>query len=251
MKSESFKRIWVLVGKEWLDAFKHRTVLLLALLLPVLLIALPLLLLANVRYLPAGSVSLGDSEFFQATLANQFMLLLLAVALPLPAVIATHSIAGEKRGRTFEPLLATPISLSELIAGKVLAAVLPGILSVWISFLIYWLLASLLILSDAVYSAIFNVSWLLIVLLVAPLLTLLSVCLGLLVSWRSPDSRAARQLSLLVALPVALLFVVQALGVSVVNLLVMLGLALVVGALDFWLLLLTGRLFQRETMLAR
>ncbi len=251
MKRESLKRIWVILGKEWLNVFKDRDIFLLAFILPVLLIALPLLLLANVGSLALGNNSLGASALFQAMLANQFMLLLLIVALPLPAVIASRSVVEEKRGRSFEPLLATPMALPELITGKVLAAALPGILSVWISFLIYWLLAGLLVLSDAVYSSIFNGSWLLAVLLVAPLLTLLSVCLGLLVSWRSPDQRAARQVSLLVVLPVVLLFVVQMLGVPVVNLLVMLVLALVVGGIDFWLLWLILRLWQRETMLSR
>jgi ABC-2 type transport system permease protein len=251
MKGESIKRILVITSKEWLTVFKNRTVVLLALLLPLLLIALPLILLANADSLVLGTVSLASGELFQAVLANQFMLLLLIVALPLPAVIASHSILEEKRGRSFEPLLATPLSLSELLAGKVLAAALPGILSAWLSFVIYWLLASLLVLSDAVYNTILNSAWILAAALVAPSLTLLSVSLGLLVSWRSKDPRASGQLGLWVILPIVPLFAAQALGVSVVNPLIMLVLALILAGIDFWLLRLTRHLLQREPMLAR
>jgi ABC-2 type transport system permease protein len=251
MNGGLFKRIWAITRKEWLDVFKNRAVVLLALLLPLLLIALPLVLIAITGGLTSGNVSQESGEVFQVALANQFMLLLLIVALPLPAVIAAHSIAEEKRGRSFEPLLATPVSLSELLTGKVLAAALPGILSVWLSFVIYWSLASLLVLSDAAYSTMLNSAWILAVVLLAPSLTLLSVSLGLLVSWRSNDPRAIGQLCLLIILPVLLLFATQALGVSVVNPLIMLVLALVVGGIDFWLLRLTGRLLRREALILR
>ncbi len=264
MNGESINRILVITVKEWQNAFRNRTLVLLLLLLPTLLIALPLLLLAYVRTLSSSagigfliftqnSQSLSQPslfELFQAALANQFMLLLLIVALPLPAVIATHSVAEEKRAHSFEPLLASPISLSELLVGKVLAAALPGILSTWLSFVIYWLLAGLLVLSDVVFTSIINLTWILAMALVGPLLAVLSACLGLLVSLRSSAPRASGQLSLLVTLPIVLLFVAQALGVPVVNPLIMLILALVVGGIDFWLFRLARSFLQRETLLA-
>ncbi|HEY7124030.1 MAG TPA: ABC transporter permease subunit [Ktedonobacterales bacterium] len=263
MSGESFNRVLVITVKEWQIAFKNRTILLLMLLMPVLLIALPLLLLAYVGTISssAGNGSLGLVlnnpslvqpqlfELFQAALANQFMLLLLIVALPLPAVIAVQSVAEEKRSRSFEPLLTTPISLSELLVGKVLAAALPGILSIWLSFVVYWLLAGLLVLSDAVFNSIINLTWILAMVLVGPLLALLSACLGLLVSLRSNAPRASGQLSLLVTLPIVLLFVAQALGVPVVNPLIMLILALISGGIDFWLFRLARSFLHRETLL--
>ena len=46
---------------------------------------------------------------------------------------------GEKTTRTLEPVLATPISVLELLLGKALAAVIPAVGATWISFLIFLL----------------------------------------------------------------------------------------------------------------
>ncbi len=267
MRAVSLRRIWIVILKDWLDVFKNRYILLIALLLPLLLTALPLVLLGDTRLLPSQQF-LGDTipaflrndptlshlqgaERFQAALASQFMLLFLILALPLPVAIAAYSIVGEKRDRSLEPLLATPLSITELLIAKGLAAALPGIGSTWLSFLIYLTVARLIVLSDAVYNAIFNVTWILAMGLVVPFLTLLSVCIGLMVSSRSSDPRAAEQLSTLVILPILVLFFAQLLGFSVVNTWTMLVLGLLVIAIDVLLLHLAVRLFQRETILTR
>jgi ABC-2 type transport system permease protein len=234
----------VLVVNEWSAGFKSRTILLLACLVPLLVIALPLLLLADAR-----NFSSGDVDLLQAVLANQFMLLFFLPALLLSVNIAAHSILEEKRNRSLEAVLLTPISLSEMLAGKVLAAMLPGVLCTWLSFLIYLLLARLLVINTAVYHTILSPAWLLAILLVVPGLSLLCACLGLLVSVRAGAVRAVEQLSMLLLLPVLLLFAAQTLGLSVVHPLTMLALALAVGACDLLLLRLIRSLFQRETLL--
>ena len=40
--------------------------------------------------------------------------------------VASDSIIGEKQARTLEPLLATPITTFELLAAKILGALLPA-----------------------------------------------------------------------------------------------------------------------------
>lgn len=268
MKAISPQRIWVVVLKDWQDVFKNRYILIIAILLPLLLTALPLLVLGDTRLITGQQFGIGNSipaflhddptfshlqphERLQAILANQFMLLFLILALPLPVAIAAYSIVGEKRDRSLEPLLATPLSVSELLVAKGSAAALPGILSTWLSFLVYLIVARFIVLSDAVYHVIFNATWLLAMLLVVPFLTLLSVSIGLMVSSRSSDPRAAEQLSTLVILPILVLFFGQLLGVSVVNTWTILILGLLVMVLDAILLRLAVRLFQRETILTR
>ena len=55
--------------------------------------------------------------------------------------VAAYSVVGEKQARTLEPLLATPITTFELLAGKVLGALLPAVaLSVHL-FAIYLIVA--------------------------------------------------------------------------------------------------------------
>ena len=48
------------------------------------------------------------------------------IPLFIPVNIAAYSIVGEKTTHSLEPLLATPISTGELLAGKNLASVIPG-----------------------------------------------------------------------------------------------------------------------------
>ena len=45
----------------------------------------------------------------------------------IPLSIATFSIIGEKQARSLEPVLAAPIRTVELLAGKAVAALVPGV----------------------------------------------------------------------------------------------------------------------------
>ena len=268
MKSSSLRRIRIIIVKEWLDAFKNRYILLIGILLPLLLTAIPLILLGVARTVSAEQLGVGNSlpaflrqnpalhnlqqnEIFQAALANEFMLLFLILALPLPVAMAAYSVVGEKRDRSLEPLLATPVTIPELLFAKGLASLVPGVLSTWFCFAVYLLVARVLVLSNAVYSAIFNTTWLLAMFVVVPLLTLLSVCLGLMVSSRSNDPRAAEQLNTFVILPILVLFFTQLVGIAVVNTLTIIILAVLIVIVDLILLRLAVRLFQRETILTR
>ena len=51
--------------------------------------------------------------------------------------VAAYAVVGEKQARTLEPLLATPITTFELLAAKVLGALVPGIVLVTICFALY------------------------------------------------------------------------------------------------------------------
>jgi ABC-type Na+ efflux pump permease subunit len=229
MSGDSLRRVQMLLGKEWRHLLGNRLAVLLALLLPLLLVALLLFLLVDASALAGGAVSTNGStqsvvtvssltdgsaapgalslgELLQARLANQFMLLFFLLVLPASALLAATRMREEKRQRTLEPLLTTPLSAGELLAGLVLAVTLPGVLLTWGSYALYVLLARWLVLSDAVYSSILNVPWLLGMLLVVPLLAVLSACLGLLVALRSRRRRGVGQLGVLLVLPMLLLF---------------------------------------------
>lgn len=268
IRAFSLRRIGIIVVKDWIDVFKNRYILLIAILLPLLLTSLPLVLLGDTRLITGGQLGFGNAipsflqndptlshlqpaERFQAALAGQFMLLFLILALPLPVAIAAYSIVGEKREHSLEPLLATPLSVTELLIAKGVAAAIPGVVSTWVSFIVYLIVARFVVLSDAVYDTIFNGTWLLAMLVVVPFLTLLSVSIGLIVSSRSSDPRAAEQLSTLVILPILILFFSQLLGASIVNIWTMLIMSALVISLDILLLRLAIRLFQRETILTR
>ena len=61
----------------------------------------------------------------------------------IPLSIATFSIIGEKQARTLEPVLAAPIRTVELLAGKAIAALVPGVLAGWVTYVAFVALASI------------------------------------------------------------------------------------------------------------
>ena len=61
--------------------------------------------------------------------------------LMVPVTIAAYSIVGEKITRSLEPLLATPVTTTELLLGKGLAAALPGVGTAWACYGIFLIFA--------------------------------------------------------------------------------------------------------------
>jgi ABC-2 type transport system permease protein len=260
-------KIFALIDREWREALRNRMVMLTGVLLPVIFTALPVVMLALTRDVPPSDADLEDAppgmfanpafaglteaETLQAFLANQMMILFLLVPLAIPLTIATYSIVGEKREKSLEPLLATPISTQELLFGKAVAAAMPGVLAAWVSFSLYAALAPFFVVSPAVYWAIFSPTWLVTMILVVPLLTVLAVSAGLMVSSRVNDPRAAEQLGMLIILPVMGLLFGQLFGLLYLQLGLVLGLAVALVLLDALMLYFATKLFQRETILTR
>ena len=67
------------------------------------------------------------AELAGAFAVQQFLAFFLLMPAYIPLSIATFSIIGEKQARTLEPVLATPIRTVELLAGKAIAALVPGV----------------------------------------------------------------------------------------------------------------------------
>jgi ABC-2 type transport system permease protein len=258
-------RIRTIIDKEWAEVFKNRLVLITVVALPLLFMIMPLVQLAATRNVDASRMSnapasvvslcqlqgLTDNECMQAFLVNQFMLLFLLLPLAIPVTIASYSIVGEKTTRSLEPLLATPTSTTEIILGKGLAAVIPAIAATWISFVIFLIGARFFVVSDRVYSVIMNPMWLAAMAIVAPLMTVFSVNVAIVISSRVNDPRAAEQLGMIVMIPLLGLFFAQILGVVALNLTSMLFFGVVLLALDTGLVALGAKLFQREAILTR
>jgi ABC-2 type transport system permease protein len=258
-------RIRTLIGKEWSEVFKNRLVLFTVGLLPLIFTVMPLVQMALMRDVSAsemqdmpGSVAalcdlqgLTPTECLQTYLVGSFMLFFLIMPLAIPVTIASYSIVGEKTTRSLEPLLATPTSTSEIILGKGLAAVIPAIAATWLSFAIFVVGARFLAASDRVFASIADPLWLVGMILVAPLLTVFSVNVAIVISSRVSDPRAAEQIGMVVMLPILGLFFLQLLGaleLSVTSM-ALFGLAMLV--IDAGMVALGVKLFQRETILTQ
>jgi ABC-2 type transport system permease protein len=137
----------------------------------------------------------------QGFIVLNFMAYFLLIPAMVPMAIATQSIIGEKTARSLEPQLATPMEVSELLAGKALAAATPAVLATWGVFALYGFVNGAI--ADPVLTRlIFNDVWRLAMVSLVPLICLLSVMLGIIVSARVSDARTAQQIGGFIVLPV-------------------------------------------------
>ncbi|HNR97202.1 MAG: ABC-2 family transporter protein [Chloroflexi bacterium ADurb.Bin180] len=258
-------KIRTIIAKEWAEVFQNRMVVFSVIFMPLMFAGLPLLMLYTMR----GSTGMADSagipssllrgcaegltvaECMQVYFVTQFMMLFMLTPLIVPVNIAAYSIAGEKTTRSLEPLLATPITTAELLAGKNLAAVIPAVLATWLSFALFGLGARLLVGNAKVLTALLDPMWWLAILVVGPLLSVLSTNFALMVSSRVNDPRVAEQLSALIMLPLLVLFFGQIAGFIYLNTRLMLVLAVAMVAVDALMVLLATQVFQREAILTR
>ncbi len=194
---------------------------------------------------------LSGAECFQVFMVSQFMMMFMIIPVAIPVTMAAYSIVGEKTTRSLEPLLATPITTSELLVGKCLATVIPAVLATYAAFGLFVLGAWLMVANKMLISALFDARWLIAVFIVGPLLALMAVAFSLMVSSRVNDPRVAEQVSMVIIVPVLGGFFGQIAGLFVLNKTIISWVAVVMLVLDALLLYLATQVFQREQILTR
>jgi ABC-2 type transport system permease protein len=258
-------KVITIIQKEWAEVFKNRMVVFSIIFMPLLFAVIPLIMLYTMRGTAAADMTselpaqfsrfcaegLTSGQCFQVYMVNQFLIMFMITPMIIPVNIAAYSVVGEKTTRSLEPLLATPITTMELIAGKNLAAVIPAVLATLAGFAIFAGGAAILAESRQVLMALLDPMWLVAVLVAGPLLAVLSVNFSLMVSSRVNDPRVAEQLSAVIILPLLLIFFGQILGFLFLNTQLILLIAVGLLVVDAGMLYLSVRLFQRETILTR
>jgi ABC-2 type transport system permease protein len=193
---------------------------------------------------------LTEVDCTQVYVLNVFTLMFMILPAVIPGSIAAYSIVGEKTTRSLEPLLATPITIAELIIAKATAAAVPAIAATWLGFGIY-LAGVRLMASEIIFAHILDPMWFIAIFIVGPLLTLTPVAVAIIVSSRATDPRVAEQISAIVVLPIIMLIAGQAVGWILLDQQLIIFIALATAVLDVGLLYLSFRIFQRETILTR
>ena len=117
------------------------------------------------------------AELAGAFAVQQFLAFFLLMPAYIPLSIATFSIIGEKQARTLEPVLATPIRTVELLAGKAIAALVPGVLAGWVTYVVFVALASV-VYGPHLFGVVTDPSWLAGVFVLGPAVGLSSVVAG-------------------------------------------------------------------------
>lgn len=253
-------RIRALLFKEWEEGAKNRLLVLSVFLPPILLALLPLMALSgipvNVPTNPdlmhqLGSMGLGRGEITFTLIASQFLFLYLLIPAIVPLTVASFSVIGEKQGKTLEPLLATPVSTVEILVGKCLAAIIPAVLVSWLAYGILLAETHFMIGAEVARMFLIKPVWIVTMGILAPVLSIFSVILGIMVSSRANDPRTAQQISVVVVVPIIALMAGSAANVISVGPLAVAIASAVLMAADVVLITLAARLFGRETILTR
>jgi ABC-2 type transport system permease protein len=259
-------QIRTVIRKEWEDAIRNKTVLSVVIIVPLVMTALPVIMLFVMGRTPVSAqdmeemgrllsnpafAGMNPTEAIQTSMSSMMMILFLMMPLMVPVTIAAYSIVGEKVSRSLEPLLAAPITTARLLVAKGLAAALPGIAMAWLCYGLFLICARFLVASARAFAFFVNPMWLIAMFVLSPLLTIMAVNVGIIVSSRTSDPRSAEQLGSLVVLPLLILLFGPMVGLIMLNSTTFWISSAIVALIDVGLVYLGVALFQRETILTR
>jgi ABC-2 type transport system permease protein len=182
---------------------------------------------------------------------NMILMIFIIVPATLPTIIATYSIVGEKNNRSLEPLLATPTTDGELLAGKIFSSFIPSMGSTLIAFSLGVILLDVVLIPKVGYPLLPNLTWILSMVLLAPTACLMSILSCILVSSKVSDVRAAQQVGGFVVMPVVVLMIGVLSGFIFLSPVMIFVFAGLYGCLDIGLFYFAKAIFKRETILTK
>ena len=203
--------------------------------------------------------ALGVTEFhgleMDDALTRYLLRAVVAFYLLMPIAIAStaaaFSVVGEKQQRTLEPILATPITDREFLAGKLLVCLVPTVAVTWITAVAAIVLVDAVSFIRARELLLPDRYWIAGVGLLAPLLGIAVTLVTMRLSAKSVDPQATVQASALAVIP-GFLVIFGVFGKILIEnftaLLAGIGLMVVV---DLWLFRRIEKTFEREEILTR
>lgn len=260
--------------KDWTEMKRNWQVLMPILIVPLMFsIVLPLLTLfvPSISSMPGNALSdvqvMIDNlpEQIRAELASMseiqvliyvmsvyfFAPFFLIIPIMASSVIASDSFAGEKERKTIEALLATPISDSELMLGKMLVSFLPALAITVISFAVYTAVVDIVAFKHFGRLLLPNFNWFLLIFGLSPAVSLASIGLTVIISAKVKGFREAQQISVLLLLPILGLLFAQVSGALIFGPAVIGILIGIFAAIDFIMFRMGVRIFRREEILAK
>lgn len=209
----------------------------------------PIVLLVVFSFALRGTIS--DPEALQRTMGKHFPMFLMVLGIVGAAFslgIAVESFVGEKERKTFEPLLATPLSDRELFLGKCLAAtLLPIVVSYVVEFLFFGMIAFQFVRAHLQFTV--PLGQILFVVVLIPLIALLMCSLVVIVSARSSSAKGAGQVVGFIIVPLVIFFQNAGPAIMRSDTKMILTAATIVG-IDVLNLYVGSRVFQREKLIS-
>ncbi len=261
-------KVLLVFSKDWKEIRRNWEVLAPVIILPLLI---SIILPAAITVIPSDSSSDLDTLLmnlpdvvkveiagFDEVQATGYLLLVYVFAplfLLIPAmassVIASDSFAGEKERKTIEGLLATPITDAELLLGKILVAFIPAMGITILSFMAYTIVIDTLAFGIFGKAVMPTLNWVLVILGLAPAVSIMGIGLSVMVSARVKGFREAQQISVLLILPIMGLLLAQVSGILLLTPIVILLITSVFYILDVIIIILSVKIFRREEILSR
>ncbi|MCL5955207.1 MAG: ABC transporter permease subunit [Candidatus Thermoplasmatota archaeon] len=235
----NFSLVREMMRKDLQEVRKNGYVFYSLLLLPIMLVVISVIDSFAIALSSSGKASM---------LLPTFSTILVFIPAIITSLIGSTSVILEKNNHSLEPLLATPITDSELFAGKALAPLSIGILLSWLAFTLYMAIMDVLTYGHLGYFLFPTELTLVQMFFLAPVTGMLGTFLTLLVSSKMKDVRAAQQVSALVVLPLLLLIFLPIIASGsdlLINLLAGVGFLIAALAIFF----VSVKAFRRETIL--
>lgn len=228
--------------KDLQELSKNRYVFYSMFFLPVLLVSITIIEIDAA--VTSTSVSTTEILLLISTLSEVIILIPAIVSV----LIGSTSVVIEKNNKSLEPLLATPITDTELLMGKALAPFIPAMILGYaaygavipaVDFLTYPVFGTYILPTGMMLYQMF---------VMAPLVGLFGTFVALFISTKIKDVRAAQQVSTLSIMPLFLVLIIGSLAfASTFDLLIVLTVILVGAVIGF--ARLTIKQFNRESIL--
>ncbi|MHB1430506.1 MAG: ABC transporter permease [Streptosporangiaceae bacterium] len=226
--------------KELRDYRRNRFVIYTMAFLPLVFVILPSISILRIN------ASISTTRLDQHIGAS--LLYLLIIPAMVPSALAAYSVVGEREQGTLEPVLITPIRREEFLIGKALAVLVPTLVIAYLIFGVFLGVAAF-VAHPGVASALYAGPHLLVQLLFTPLVAGWSIWVGIAISARSTDVRAAQQIGFLASLPPLGIVALMAFNVITPTIGLALGLAAVLLVVDVLGWRAVAAMFDRERLI--
>ena len=270
----NFHNAWLVFKKDWLEIKRNWQVLLPIIIVPIIFAVIFPVVIGGIGNASVQDVS--DQDFqalipnlpmdIQNMLAtmtpNQSMVYIMVLYFFAPffliipvmasSVLGSDSFAGERERKTIEALLATPISDSELLLGKILVSFIPAMLVTYVAYGLFMGIVD--VMTFDMFGGMLllpNANWLVMMFGVTPAIALCSIGLTVMISSKVKGFREAQQISVVLLLPILGLVFAQISGLVVLGPLILAALIGILAAVDIAIFYVAVKIFRREEILAK
>ena len=239
--------MYAIIKKDFRGLAANRRLFIALLIVPLILtIVLPSIFLITIHFIPDDPdimrlLDLLRMDSLELTLSSMILnyilpVFFLVIPIMTASIMAASAFVGEKERHTLETLLYCPLTLKQIFRAKVWASFLLSMLVSLITFVAMFLVIETELFFLMGRLLLPSISWLVVLLLVSPAISLIAVTLIVRGSAKAQSVEESQQVAVFLLLPLLLLIVGQFTGVLLMNVWILLGLGVVCAVLA-WILL--------------